>query len=352
MRNFIIIAIVLFISILLFVLLLRKNVDKQNDSKNVISNISNEEVDQKIKKAIAFLKGKVDTTYLFRDPYLMCIDQVKECESNWRVLLLAQNISYDKYEDEIVQEIPDFFILAKRLEESEYKKVKTKPFNNYPLEIYCNFSRGHPENVNLITQIMKNYDSEISGWIHIERYRKEWQWRKIWDESFCTAALADYQDAYTVISKVLENHHNVWLQAQKKKVANLHKYTSSFLWEILYLYKKKELKLEQSYIDFLKNYFTEIRQKIKNKAQNAHNYAIDLLYLIKDFPAISDENLGNLIKECLLTIINGIDEDGKLPVIMKDEKIKSNNIYLSYTTINTLMGLNLIFYFRKIISYY
>lgn len=351
MRNFIIITIILFISILLFFVLLTKKVDKQGTGENNISNLDNKSMDQKIKRAIDFLRKKVDSTYLFRDPYLMCVDQVKDCESYWRVLLLAQNVIYDKYEDEFIQEIPDFFRNAKTLEEGEYKKVKNKPFKNYPVEIYCNFLRGHPENVNLINEVTKSYINKFSGWIDINYYAEGWQWRKIWDESFCTAALVDYQDAYTVISKVLENHYNVLLQAEKDRVTNLHKYKASFAFETLYL-RRKGFKLAQSYVDFLKSYFDEIRHKVKSKGQNAHNYAINVLYLVKDFPGISDENLVNLIKECLLIIINAIDDDGKLPFLPKDNAAKTHNQYLSFTTINTLNAINLVFYFRKYISYY
>ncbi len=223
MKNFILISSALFVGIILFVVLLLKKTHNNNKIKNIIPSITTEEFDKRLEKAINFLQSKYDIKYIFRDPYLMCVEQVKDCESHWRVLMLAQNIVYGKYEEQLIQKLPNIFLRAKEIEESEYKKAKNKQLKDYPLEIYCNFSLGHPDNISFVKEIINSYSENLQGWIDINRYRTDWQWRKIWDESFCIGALASAYNTKTLLDSVLDNHYNILYQMLSRNVKNIGK---------------------------------------------------------------------------------------------------------------------------------
>ncbi|MFN7181234.1 MAG: hypothetical protein ACK4NF_00965 [Planctomycetota bacterium] len=350
MRNFILIAIALFVSIILFfVLLIRKKQDEKK-IKNIIQSISSEAFNQKIEQAISFLRSKYDKTYIFRDPYLMCIEQAKGCESNWRVLMLAQNIIYEKYEDILIEELPEIFRRAKEIEELEYKRAKRRALKNYPVEIYCNFSRGHPDNMNFVKEIINGYSERLKGWRDINYYTPLWQWRKIWDESFCTAALANVEEAKHIVENVLDNHYNVYLQKSAQKVENIWKYKTSLVDEIDYLVRRG-FNCDNKYLEFVKNYFNELKDEFLKREKNDWRYALLILGTIKDFPDIVGKGTSELIKDSIISIVNGIDNDGMLSVWRSREGL-SRNRYISGATIYTLNALDIIFYFKGSSSNY
>jgi hypothetical protein len=345
MKNFLLITFLLFVAIILFILLLTKTTKKSEAPKPKFTTLADKNVKKSINKSIEFLKSKYDKTYLFRDPYLMCVEQAKGCESHWRVIFHAQRLVYDSYEDDVVQPLVEIFQRAKQIEEAEYRQFRNKPMKgNYP-EIYCNFAYGHTENNFMINQIISEYSEELKGWVNMKKYSPLWQWRKIWDESWCVLALAKAQTAENIISEVLQNHYNIY-QNSLKNAKNPWKYRVSLLEEIMRLVNIS-YKLDDIYLDFVRQYYQDLKQDVEKRIKNYHLSALILLEIIKTFSfLLPDDNKDKLAQECLLALVNAIDENGMIPISLEKNQVSPTQ-YSTYGTLLTLQALNILFYFQK-----
>lgn len=355
-KKFIGLAGVLFVAIILFVLLLVKK-EGASSEKNFVEEtfpqrtfiIDRKKMESKIEKAINFLKSRIDKTYLFRDPYLMCLEANEECNSHMNVLKLALYLLSERFENELITRLSDLFVNAKFIEESEYKKVKRKKFRDYRIDVYCNFVWRYSNNPHLVKELINNYKEEYKGWEDVKKYSKKGlQWKKIRNEGYCTRALARVGNYSWLIEKIVEEHYKIYKDAVDRNFPNVRAFTGWLVFEIVYLYKNG-VELDEKYVEVVRGFFNYLKDRVIKREGKYPYSAVYLLFLIKECPYINAENKEELIRICLSVLIDAIDEEGRLfPVIIKGKPVNPQN--LSYSTIDTLDALNLILFFQKLVE--
>lgn len=357
MKKIIGLAAILFLGILAFVLLLIKD---ENSSKNGIKSkgkkiketatvIDINKVRLKVEKAINFLKSKIDKTYLFRDPYLMCLEARGECNSSMEVLRFASYLLSEEFEEELIRKLSDLFVNAKLIVEAEYKKMGRKKFRDYNIDVYCDFVWRYPSNPHLVNELISNYREEYNGWEDVKKYSKKgWQWKKIKNELHCTVALARLQNYSSLVEKIVEEHYQIYKEAVDRNFPNVSAFTGWFVHETVYLYKNG-IDFKDKYGDVVTGFFDYLKQEVMTREGNYPQSAMFLLFLIKEYPYIYKKDKEELVKECLSILIDAIDDEGRLfPVIINGRVVAPQN--LSYVTIYTLDALNLIFYFKEFVK--